>query len=108
MFTFRDRNPNDHPTSRYKFVREVEEVSGIYLDLPSFKSIPESPGDIYHVVSVNDENRLDRVSHTYYDTTELYWVIALANGIVDPLTVKAGLVLRVPPIDIIFGPEGVL
>ena len=50
----------------------------------------------YHVVEPIEEGRLDMISQIYYGDPQLYWVIALANNIIDPFTVMQGSILKIP------------
>jgi hypothetical protein len=59
--------------------------------------VPYSPSDIYHTVTEADESRIDLIAYKYYQTPELWWVIAEANGLMFPCEELAeGTVLRVP------------
>lgn len=58
--------------------------------------LKESNMDVYHEVQREEENRLDIISNKYFGTPEYYWLIALANDIVDPFVVRVGDVLRIP------------
>lgn len=53
--------------------------------------------DIFYVVDVGEEYRLDTIANKIYGSTFLWWVLALINDIRNPLTQpEAGQVLRVP------------
>lgn len=47
-----------------------------------------------HIVKGGE--RLDIIAHRYYGDEEYWWVIALANRISDPFSVRTGTRLRVP------------
>ena len=47
-----------------------------------------------HVLSVGE--RLDSLASVYYGDEELWWVIALANRIMDPFSLSIGSRLRIP------------
>lgn len=101
----------------YKFVQKprdkTNDFSRINFDavlydnrntfLPSFrrKTIEANIADIYHTVTSSEQGRLDLVSYKYYGTTRLWWVIAMVNGIPNPSELEPGIVLRIPPIDIV-------
>jgi len=58
-----------------------------------------SPNDVYHTVTSADVGRLDLIAYKYYQTPELWWVLAHVNGLMfscDELT--EGDVLRIPDI----------
>lgn len=40
--------------------------------------------------------RLEVISHRYYGDEDYWWVIALANRIMDPFSIAAGRRLRIP------------
>lgn len=40
--------------------------------------------------------RLDVIAHRYYGDEEYWWVIALANRIMDPFALEVGRKLRIP------------
>jgi hypothetical protein len=62
-----------------------------------FRDYPFSPGDLYHQVQAGEEGRLDLISYTYYGTTLLWWVLAEANQIWEPMKgCTPGLTLRIP------------
>ncbi len=57
--------------------------------------IPEGDGDIYHPVASND--RIDSIAKLYYGDHRLWWVIAQANDMDDPISgLHIGLTLRIP------------
>lgn len=61
--------------------------------------------DTKQEVSVSDryKNRLDNLSHDLYGTTELWWIIAIINEIVNPMDFKNSS-LKVPYLeDVISG-----
>lgn len=79
--------------------------SSLYLDLgPSFGRFPYnkysfSPDkdDTFHKVSAGQEYRLDLIALEKYQSPLLWWVIALANEIQNPIMEpEAGRMLRVP------------
>lgn len=57
--------------------------------------IPEEDGDVEHIVTSMD--RIDSIAHRYYGDPKLWWVIAEANDLEDPISsLRSGLVLRIP------------
>lgn len=89
-------------TSRYNYDFHV--TDGTYTFLPSYqsKSVSESENDLYHTVSSGEVGKLDLISYKYYKTTDLWWVIAQANGVINPLRVEPGTRLRIPSIELVF------
>lgn len=62
-----------------------------------YPEIPVSEYDLYVTTTVGD--RLDLLSNTYYDTPNLWWVIATANFNIirrDSYVLKEGLQIRIP------------
>ena len=47
-----------------------------------------------HILSAGE--RLDNLASKYYGDEELWWVIALANRIIDPFSLAVGTRLRIP------------
>lgn len=50
--------------------------------------------EIAHIVSEYDS--LDTIAFHYYGNSKLFWVIAIANGIIDPFTLIAGTSILIP------------
>ena len=70
--------------------------------------IPESKNDRLHKVDISEENRLDLIADKYYNDATLWWIIAYANDIKDPLFVERGTVLRIPSRESVMGRDGVV
>jgi nucleoid-associated protein YgaU len=49
---------------------------------------------IEHVIQ--GAERLEIIAHRYYGDEEYWWIIALANRIMDPFSLTAGARLRIP------------
>lgn len=95
---------------RYKNLRRIQnpDDNKIYLENWNQKIVDASEGDEYYTVAIEDKNRLDMISNYYYNTPRFWWVIALANYILDPFDVPVGTVLRIPPITALYREGGVL
>lgn len=61
-----------------------------YADVDWFSNQPVDQ----HVWQFGD--RLDKLANQFYGDDELWWIIAIANGIAYPLGIKPGTVIRVP------------
>jgi len=92
------------PTSRYKeqryFQRSIRGIGKrIEPELWNPEDILASDQDEFTEVGPGEVGRLDLVSARVYNGIEqLWWVIAYANGIIDPFEeVVSGLKLRYPP-----------
>lgn len=95
--------------SRYKNNKKYrDEAQRFFLEPPIPVEIEVSEGDAYFEVTVETENRLDLVASKTYNNSKLWWVIAEANEIEDPLEVPVGKVLVVPSISSIFGEGGIV
>lgn len=90
-----------------KFARkkyyDVANIAGIeQLDLLSFKWLRFSRflrdrEVLRYQVTADREGRLDRISADFYNNVFLYWIIALANDILDPINdVSIGTTLVIP------------
>ena len=85
--------------SRYRNLRTLMDTDGkIYHESWNQKFVDYSDGDQYFTVTKVEENRLDIVSQKYYGTPRYWWVIAIANYIIDPFDLAVGTNLRIPPI----------
>ena len=83
--------------SRYQILRTItEDGKDRYLETYNQKFIPEKDDDIYHLVKVSEENRLDIISNQYYGSPTYWWAIALANKFIDPFIVSPGTMIRIP------------
>ncbi len=67
-----------------------------YIKGKFYPNIPLSETDIYVVTTIGD--RLDYLAYTYYNDSELYWIIAAANNNVTKgsLFPVPGTQLRIP------------
>jgi len=71
-----------------EFLGKYDPVLAENLEFPILDS------DVY--VGVVRANRLDFIAEKVYGNPDLWWVIAIANNILDPFDVKQGAVLRIP------------
>ena len=94
-------SPRVYPTlSRYSVVDRLydSEVGTYYHSTVDKASIPESDNDTYITVDRQSTNRLDVIANRVYGFSPYWWVIAVANDIIDPFNVPYGTVLRCPPL----------
>lgn len=82
--------------SRYSVLRVIESGKEIYLESYNQVKVPVTDQDTYHVVEEKEVNRLDIISNNFYGTPNYWWMIALANNLIDPLVVNKGTLLRIP------------
>ena len=103
------RDTSDNSDSRYRDSWRVEDTQGdFYQESYNEKLINESSSDKIHEVTPSEENRLDLVSYKYYNTPLLWWVIAEASDISNPLVLPVGTHLRIPSRTTLYGSKGVL
>ena len=72
------------------------------LETHYMQEIPYHVDDIYYTVPKKLENRLDTISYNFYGNVDLWWVIALASNIKNPLEVPKDTVVRIPPLQTLF------
>lgn len=91
--------PNDS-LSRYKTYRRIinEVYQPLQLKLVNGITREKTYLGTFHSVTLREENRLDIIADEEYGDKRLYWVIAMANNIIDPFNVKQGTVLKIPQI----------
>lgn len=69
--------------------------------VPLFLNLPDSDlqfgrRDSRHTVTAADEFRVDLISYRFYGTVEYWWIILLANDVIDPFSIKQNTILRIP------------
>ena len=52
--------------------------------------------DPFTVYTWEEGDRIDYVSHRFFNDSQYWWVIALVNGISFPLSIQPGTPLRIP------------
>jgi hypothetical protein len=70
-----------------------------YLDVITFRNIPESVDDVVYTVPKEYENRPDLLAYDLYNETRLWWVFAVRNKdiIKDPVyDMIPGIVIYIP------------
>lgn len=98
-------------TDRYKncSILKDKETGDVLLSSLEYDEIPRSLADRYHRVASNETTRLDIIAHKYYKNPLLWWVIAQANDIYNPLEkIPPGTLLRIPDISTLYGNYGIL
>ena len=105
------RNSSKDNTDRYKNCKILEDVETGELLLATRErvEIPVKSTDTYHRIKSHEINRLDKLAHQYYRNPLLWWVIAQANDIYDPMSpIEIGTLLRIPSIETLYGTNGML
>lgn len=103
-------SPRKYSTlSRYGMYNQIVDTDNNNAYLESTNKIElNSDNELFHVVDPTEENRLDIISNTYYGTPNLYWAIAMANNILDPMIVVRGTVLKIPSYESLYKTGGPL
>jgi len=96
--------------SRYSRLRRLyDKDKGVYFhENWTQKFIDESSSDQYYTVTESEKDRLDLIAYSFYGTPKYWWVIAIANYIIDPFDVPVGTYLRIPPILSLYNEGGIL
>lgn len=98
-----------YSVSRYHHLYRIKDDEGDeYIESYEAMEFPERSDDQYHLVEAGEENRLDLISYKFYGTALLYWVISEASGIDDPFDVPAGITVRIPSKQALYGYKGVM
>lgn len=85
-------------TNRYKYCEFVNRDDNKVYDLYRTINISSTYIELYHKVSIKEANRLDLIAFNYYGDSSMWWLIAIANNIIDPFIIPAGLTLKIPRI----------
>lgn len=96
--------------SRYRIYRQIiaPYTHVRYLESYNQTEIIETEADRYITVNIKNENRLDMIAFEAYKSSTYWWVVALANNIIDPFNVPVGTVLRIPPMSSLYTSRGVV
>lgn len=94
--------------SRYKRLQAFMDDTNLFFDIPKYITIPTHPDDNYFLVTLKYANRLDLIAHKFYSESKLWWVIATANNIEDPMDLPVDTFLRVPAKASLYGLGGII
>lgn len=96
--------------SRYSSRRIIVDSSTHYQyhETDNNVSIVESSGDKYVTIDASTCNRIDIIAFRYYGRSTYWWIIALANKIIDPFDLPIGTTLRIPPVSSLYESKGVV
>jgi hypothetical protein len=88
-----DRYGKNQITHKGKEINIITSVRGWENSSKNIKALPSRIG----VVPNGMEGRPDLISHSIYGTTANWWVICVANDIIDPFEeLKAGNKIKLP------------
>jgi len=69
----------------------------LFFELWDIPMIPFDPRDKYFTIESGEEGRWDLISYKSYHTVLYWWIICLANGVVNPWDIiPAGSTIRIP------------
>lgn len=98
-----------NPHSRYNKLDRIRYEDGVeIIETADRIVIPRTTEDKYYTVLAGEEGRADIISNKMYGTPQLYWAILVASDISDPMALKPGDKLRIPPLGLIMSYKGVL
>lgn len=93
-------NQEKYTTSSAYF--ETSVVNGNYLDILSYRSIPQDPNDVYYELPAVYQYRPDLLAYDLYNDPKLWWVFAARNpnrlGADPYFNFVAGLGIYIPSI----------
>lgn len=52
--------------------------------------------DQYHTITTVDQLRPDLISYRFYGTVDYFWIILLANNVLDPFNIQQNTIFRIP------------
>ena len=96
--------------SRYTTVRRIKDklTGKLFHENWNKKQVDSSAQDEYFVITMREENRLDIVANDYYNNPKFWWMIAIANNIIDPFDVPIGTRVRIPDVLSFYNVGGIL
>ena len=94
--------------SRFSTYEAYKDDTNIFFEIPKYIEIPESPDDMFFMVTQKYEDRIDLISALHYNNVIMWWIIAKANHLTNPMCIPIDTILRIPSIDHLFGLGGTL
>ena len=86
------------PNSRYKYTKKIKRGKKTVRKPTLYPKIPLRDDDIY--IFSRESDKLEHLSHRFYNTPEYWWVIAKANNISNgSIYLKPGRQLRIPELN---------
>lgn len=82
--------------SRYKLTNQIKDANGIRKSASWIVPVPPtSTNDTY--ITTTTPDRLDKLANDFYGDSQLWWIIASANGLgKGTLMVPANITIRIP------------
>ena len=98
-----------YPVSRYRKDKRLKMKSGVLAnETVRRRLVRDTNDDRYIRVNPDEEHRIDLVAFRAYNDVRLWWIIAVANDLEDPMILDVGTVLRIPSMFAIYGRAGIL
>jgi len=72
-----------------------------FLSPLRIRDVERTPLEINKVVSAASAGRMDVIGDRGYGSTDLWWMVAYANRILEPQVVKQGDTIILPPLDLL-------
>lgn len=105
------KQKNRDASDRYKncTILKDNDSGEVLISTRDIEDIPLNVLDIYHTVTIQEECRLDIIADKFYNNPLMWWVLAQANNIYDPLSKPlSGDIIRIPNISTLYSSGGVL
>ena len=94
--------------SRYWNYTFYKDDTNIYISNPKYLEVPEYPDDQYFMVTQKYVDRIDLISAKFYNDVILWWVIAKANNLSNPMSIPLDTILRIPSKTALYGEGGLV
>ena len=86
--------------SRYRCLRKIvhgiDEMKDRFVTHETSNAIESNVEVVFHIVTYEEENRLDLIAYNYLGNPTYAWVIAYLNDIEDGYTIMEGMTLQIP------------
>ncbi len=93
--------------SRYLYTKTVADSNkNVIYGLFSKHGFYDLTDSIYHIVTKREANRLDIIADKYYGNPQYWWMIAMANNIIDPFILVEGTTILIPNVDAFHQQQG--
>jgi hypothetical protein len=97
-----DNVPNYSIARLMDFYLTFEDVYvPLFIKIPNITNIV-SAGDTFFTTSLVDQYKATTISHIVYQTADLFWLVFLNNGVLNPFVELApGTILRLPELGVV-------
>lgn len=98
-------------SDRYRNCKILKDLDTkeVLISTREIDDIPLNALDIYHTVTIEEDCRLDLLADRYYNNPLMWWILAQANNIYDPLSKpKSGEIIRIPNLSTLYSNGGIL